>query len=74
TADALISAAAISDFTADAVDQKIRSGSPLSVDLRPTPKLIDSVREAYPDLPIVGFKAETSGDDAAMVSEAERIR
>ncbi|GAA0554912.1 bifunctional phosphopantothenoylcysteine decarboxylase/phosphopantothenate--cysteine ligase CoaBC [Halorubrum ejinorense] len=74
TADALISAAAISDFTADAVDQKIRSGSPLSVDLRPTPKLIDSVREAYPDLPIVGFKAETSGDDEAMVAEAERIR
>ena len=74
TADALVSAAAISDFTADAVDQKIRSGSPLSVDLRPTPKLIDSVREAYPDLPIVGFKAETSGDDAAMIAEAERIR
>ncbi|QKY15485.1 bifunctional phosphopantothenoylcysteine decarboxylase/phosphopantothenate--cysteine ligase CoaBC [Halorubrum sp. CBA1229] len=74
TADALVSAAAISDFTADAVDQKIRSGSPLSVDLRPTPKLIDSVREAYPDLPIVGFKAETSGDDDAMVAEAERIR
>ncbi|WP_435093863.1 bifunctional phosphopantothenoylcysteine decarboxylase/phosphopantothenate--cysteine ligase CoaBC [Halorubrum sp. N11] len=74
TADALISAAAISDFTADAVDEKIRSGSPLSVDLEPTPKLIDSVREAYPDLPIVGFKAETSGDDAAMIAEAERIR
>ncbi|RAW45848.1 bifunctional phosphopantothenoylcysteine decarboxylase/phosphopantothenate--cysteine ligase CoaBC [Halorubrum sp. 48-1-W] len=74
TADALVSAAAISDFTADAVDEKIRSGSPLSVDLRPTPKLIDSVREAHPDLPLVGFKAETSGDDTAMVAEAERIR
>ncbi|SMO79140.1 bifunctional phosphopantothenoylcysteine decarboxylase/phosphopantothenate--cysteine ligase CoaBC [Halorubrum cibi] len=74
TADALVSAAAISDFTADAVDEKIRSGSPLSVDLRPTPKLLDSVREANPDLPLVGFKAETSGDDAAMVAEAERIR
>ncbi|PHQ39263.1 DNA/pantothenate metabolism flavoprotein [Halorubrum persicum] len=74
TADALISAAAISDFTADAVDEKIRSGSPLSVELEPTPKLIDSVREAYPDLPIVGFKAETSGDDDAMIAEAERIR
>ncbi|MEZ3164541.1 bifunctional phosphopantothenoylcysteine decarboxylase/phosphopantothenate--cysteine ligase CoaBC [Halorubrum sp. RMP-47] len=73
TADALVSAAAISDFTADAVDEKIRSGSPLSVELEPTPKLIDSVREAYPDLPIVGFKAETSGDDEAMVAEAERI-
>ena len=74
TADALVSAAAISDFTADAVNEKIRSGSPLSVDLRPTPKLLDSVREANPDLPLVGFKAETSGDDAAMVAEAERIR
>ncbi|GAB3416407.1 bifunctional phosphopantothenoylcysteine decarboxylase/phosphopantothenate--cysteine ligase CoaBC [Haloparvum alkalitolerans] len=74
TADALVSAAAISDFTADAVGEKIRSGSPLSLDLEPTPKLIDTVREAHPDLPIVGFKAETSGDDAAMVAEAERIR
>ena len=74
TADALVSAAAISDFTADDTDEKIRSGSPLSLDLRPTPKLIDSVREAYPDLPIVGFKAETGGDDAAMVAAAERIR
>ena len=74
TADALVSAAAISDFTADAVDEKIRSGSPLSVDLQPTPKLLDSVREANSDLPLVGFKAETSGDDAAMVAEAERIR
>ena len=74
TADALVSAAAISDFTADAVQEKIRSGSPLALDLEPTPKLIDSVREVHPDLPIVGFKAETSGDDAAMRAEAERIR
>jgi len=33
------------------------------------------VREAYPDLPIVGFKAETSGDDAGDGrAEAIRIR
>ncbi|MFA9517251.1 bifunctional phosphopantothenoylcysteine decarboxylase/phosphopantothenate--cysteine ligase CoaBC [Halopenitus sp. H-Gu1] len=74
TADALVSAAAIADFTADAVDEKIRSGSPLSVELEPTPKLIDAVRRAHPDLPIVGFKAETSGDDRAMLREANRIR
>ncbi len=74
TADALVSAAAISDFTADAVEEKIRSGSPLSVDLRPTPKLLDSVRAEHPDLPLVGFKAETGGDDAAMIAEAGRIR
>jgi phosphopantothenoylcysteine decarboxylase/phosphopantothenate--cysteine ligase len=72
-ADALASAAAISDFTADAADEKIRSGDARTLDLRPTPKLLDGVREAYPDLPIVGFKTETSGDDEAMVAEARRI-
>ncbi|WP_411962976.1 bifunctional phosphopantothenoylcysteine decarboxylase/phosphopantothenate--cysteine ligase CoaBC [Haloferax sp. YSMS24] len=72
-ADALVSAAAISDFTVEAADQKIRSGEALTLDLQPAPKLIDTVREAHPDLTIVGFKAETSGDDDAMVTEARRI-
>ncbi|WP_458185370.1 bifunctional phosphopantothenoylcysteine decarboxylase/phosphopantothenate--cysteine ligase CoaBC [Haladaptatus sp. NG-WS-4] len=69
-ADALVSAAAISDYTADAADEKIRSGQDLSLDLHSTPKLIDEVRDDHPDLPIVGFKAETSGDDEAMVAAA----
>ncbi|WP_423745281.1 bifunctional phosphopantothenoylcysteine decarboxylase/phosphopantothenate--cysteine ligase CoaBC (plasmid) [Haladaptatus sp. SPP-AMP-3] len=69
-ADALVSVAAISDYTADGADEKIRSGRDLTLDLRPTPKLIDTVRDDHPDLPIVGFKAETSGDDDAMVAAA----
>jgi len=73
-ADALVSAAAISDFTADAVDEKIRSGRPLDLNLTPTPKLIDAVRESFPDLPIVGFKAETGADDDAMVAAAREVR
>jgi phosphopantothenoylcysteine decarboxylase/phosphopantothenate--cysteine ligase len=68
-ADALVSAAAISDYTVEAADEKIRSGQDLSLDLSPTPKLIDEIR-AQSDLPIVGFKAETSGDDDAMVGKA----
>jgi phosphopantothenoylcysteine decarboxylase/phosphopantothenate--cysteine ligase len=72
-ADALVSAAAISDFTVEASDEKIRSGESRTLDLEPTPKLIDTVREEYPGLAIVGFKAETSGDDEAMVGEARRI-
>ncbi|WP_276300888.1 bifunctional phosphopantothenoylcysteine decarboxylase/phosphopantothenate--cysteine ligase CoaBC [Halorussus lipolyticus] len=72
-ADALVSAAAISDYTVETADEKIRSGKDLSLDLTPTPKLIDSVR-AVSDLPIVGFKAETSGDDAAMISAARDTR
>jgi phosphopantothenoylcysteine decarboxylase/phosphopantothenate--cysteine ligase len=72
-ADALISAAAISDYTVDASDEKIRSGQDLTLDLQQTPKLIDEVRADFPDLPIVGFKAETSGDDDAMVAAAREI-
>ncbi|WP_416839256.1 bifunctional phosphopantothenoylcysteine decarboxylase/phosphopantothenate--cysteine ligase CoaBC [Haloferax sp. DFSO52] len=71
--DALVSAAAISDFTVEAASQKIRSGEALTLDLEPAPKLIDTVRESHPDLTIVGFKAETSGDDESMVAEARRI-
>ncbi len=71
TADALVSAAAISDYTIQAADQKIRSGQKsLTLGLEPTPKLIDEVREEQPNLTIVGFKAETSGDDDAMVEQA----
>ncbi|MFC7128630.1 bifunctional phosphopantothenoylcysteine decarboxylase/phosphopantothenate--cysteine ligase CoaBC [Haloferax chudinovii] len=72
-ADALVSAAAISDFTVEAADEKIRSGEARTLDLEPAPKLIDTVRESHPDLAIVGFKAETTGDDEAMVGEARRI-
>jgi len=69
-ADALVSAAAISDYTVDTADEKIRSGGELTLELEPTPKLIDTVRDAHPDLPIVGFKAETGGDDEAIVGKA----
>ena len=74
SADALVSAAAIADFATEPADEKIRSGEPLSVELWPTPKLLDAVRERHPSLPLVGFKAETDGDDAAMVAEAERLQ
>ena len=73
SADALVSAAAISDYTVDPADEKLRSGESRTLDLEPTPKLIDGVREAYPDLPIVGFKAETSGDDEEMIEAARDI-
>ncbi|WP_160133125.1 bifunctional phosphopantothenoylcysteine decarboxylase/phosphopantothenate--cysteine ligase CoaBC [Halococcus salsus] len=72
-ADALVSAAAIGDYTVEASAEKIRSGREgLTLDLEPTPKVLDSVRESHPDLPIVGFKTETSGDDEAMVAAARK--
>ncbi|MGB9987873.1 bifunctional phosphopantothenoylcysteine decarboxylase/phosphopantothenate--cysteine ligase CoaBC [Salarchaeum japonicum] len=71
-ADALVSAAAISDYTVDPSPEKIRSGQDLTLSLEPTPKLIDEVRETYPDIAIVGFKAETSGDDDEMLEHARK--
>jgi phosphopantothenoylcysteine decarboxylase/phosphopantothenate--cysteine ligase len=72
-ADALVSAAAISDYTVEAAAEKLRSGEERTLTLEPTPKLLDDVRETHPDLPIVGFKAETSGDDEAMIEAARGI-
>jgi phosphopantothenoylcysteine decarboxylase/phosphopantothenate--cysteine ligase len=42
----------------------------LTLELTPTPKLIDTVREAHPDLSIVGFKVETEGDEETLVERA----
>ncbi|MFB6081216.1 MAG: bifunctional phosphopantothenoylcysteine decarboxylase/phosphopantothenate--cysteine ligase CoaBC [Halanaeroarchaeum sp.] len=71
-ADALVSAAAISDYTVEAQAEKIRSGQDLTLDLEPTPKLVDAVRERHENLPIVGFKAET-GDDESTVAAARDL-
>ncbi|PSP73026.1 bifunctional phosphopantothenoylcysteine decarboxylase/phosphopantothenate--cysteine ligase CoaBC [Halobacteriales archaeon QS_3_64_16] len=72
-ADALLSAAAIADYTTDAASEKIRSGGEFTLDLTPTPKLLDAIRAEHPDLPIVGFKAETSGDEEAMTEQAREL-
>ncbi|MBX0285681.1 bifunctional phosphopantothenoylcysteine decarboxylase/phosphopantothenate--cysteine ligase CoaBC [Halomicroarcula sp. F28] len=73
-ADALVSAAAISDYTVDAADEKIRSGQErLTIDLEPTPKLIDTVRADHPDLPIVGFKVESTGGDEGLLARARDL-
>ena len=74
-ADALVSAAAISDYTVAGSDEKIRSGqADLTLDLEPTPKLLDTVRAEHPDLPVVGFKTETAADDEQLREEARRIQ
>jgi phosphopantothenoylcysteine decarboxylase/phosphopantothenate--cysteine ligase len=70
--DALISAAAVADYTLDANADKIKSGQDLLLRLKPTKKIIKTVREAYPDLKIVGFKAETNVDDAELLARAEK--
>ncbi|SFB75164.1 Phosphopantothenate-cysteine ligase /Phosphopantothenoylcysteine decarboxylase [Halobiforma haloterrestris] len=69
-ADALVSAAAIGDYTVETSEEKIRSGQDLELEFEPTPKLIDEIRADRPELPIVGFKAETAGDESTMIDRA----
>ncbi|AGB15698.1 phosphopantothenoylcysteine decarboxylase/phosphopantothenate--cysteine ligase [Halovivax ruber XH-70] len=73
TASVLVSAAALADYTTDERDGKIRSGTERELTLEPTAKLIDTVRADRPDLPIVGFKTETSGDEQAMIDAARDV-
>jgi phosphopantothenoylcysteine decarboxylase/phosphopantothenate--cysteine ligase len=62
-ADALVMAAAVSDFTpASPVKEKIRRGEgTMAVELKPTADVLKAVREKNPDLFVVGFSA-THGD------------
>lgn len=69
---ALISAAAVADYTLDRQEGKIKSGQELTIHLKPTPKIIKSVRDAHPHLKIIGFKAETGVSDEELVSRAQR--
>ncbi len=68
--DALISAAAVADYTLDASDEKIKSGQELVLKLKPTRKILKAVRDAHPDLKIMGFKAETNVADDELVRRA----
>ena len=65
-ADALVMAAAVSDFTpVSQVREKIRrSSGTTSLELAPTADILEAVRERYPDLFVVGFAA-THGDPLA---------
>jgi len=70
--DVLISAAAVADYTLDPQAEKIKSGQELVLRLKPTQKIIKTVREAYPHLKIVGFKAETGVTDEELVLRAKK--
>jgi phosphopantothenoylcysteine decarboxylase / phosphopantothenate---cysteine ligase len=71
--DIFINAAAISDFTVDKRDEKIKSGQPLHLELRNVPKLTEIVRAKYPNLFIVCFKAETNTTPDELIECARSI-
>ncbi|WP_297495403.1 bifunctional phosphopantothenoylcysteine decarboxylase/phosphopantothenate--cysteine ligase CoaBC [Thermococcus sp.] len=69
--DVVVLAAAVSDFRVkNRAEAKIKSGKTLTLELEPTPKIIDRVKELQPDVFLVGFKAETGKEK--LVEEARK--
>jgi len=69
--EAMIAAAAVADYTLDPSTEKIKSGGELVLRLRPTSKIIGTVRPLHPHLKMVGFKAETFLSDDDLISRAK---
>ena len=70
--DVLISTAAVLDYVpSEMVDSKIPSGThELSINLKPTVKIIDTVRKKHKKLFIVGFKVESGVTDEELEKRA----
>lgn len=58
--DYFILPAAINDFQTQKSKNKISSGKQLQIELTPAKKLLETVRAKFPELKIIGFKAETN--------------
>ncbi len=70
---ALISSAAVLDYMPlEKDDRKRPSGEAFSLDLVPTPKIIDAVRAKHRDLLIVGFKVESGVTDEELEKRARQ--
>jgi len=71
--DVFVSTAAVLDYVPSvSVDSKIPSGDPeLTVNLRPTAKIIDTIRKEHKRLFIVGFKVESGVTDKELEKRAK---
>jgi phosphopantothenoylcysteine decarboxylase / phosphopantothenate---cysteine ligase len=77
--DVFVSAAAVSDFTVEKslnnTSNKISSGDEMTLQLKPLPKLLNSVKQINPNIFLVGFKAEYNVSEEKLISLAhERIK
>jgi phosphopantothenoylcysteine decarboxylase / phosphopantothenate---cysteine ligase len=73
--DVFVSAAAVSDFTVEktsTLEDKISSEEDLTLYLKPSFKIINSVKKINPKIFLVGFKAEYNVSDEELVSLARK--
>ena len=71
--DIFISTAAVSDFKFEDKDtHKIDSSKALSINLKPTIKIIRQIKELNPDIFLVGFKAEVNISKEDIIASAKQ--
>lgn len=73
TADIVIHAAAVSDFTLTSRETKLRSDVVPDLVLQKTPKLLDLIKQWEPKATVVGFKAAWGVSEDQLVAAAEEI-
>ncbi len=72
--DIVVHAAAVSDFKpSKTASTKIRSSKPLVLELKPTQKLIDTIKKISPKSCLVGFKLESSVNEKNAASIARPL-
>jgi phosphopantothenoylcysteine decarboxylase/phosphopantothenate--cysteine ligase len=71
---AVFHAMAVMDFApSEARPEKRASGAPWTIELHPTPKMIDRFGVWFPNACLVGFKLESGITEAELVSRAARL-
>ena len=71
--DVIVMAAAISDYTPKKIsNSKIKSTKQLTIQLEPTPKIIDQIKPRSRNAFVVGFKAESDVSDDALIRAAKK--
>ncbi len=69
--DVVVLASAVSDFRVKKrANMKIKSGKAITLELEPTPKIIDRIKELQPNVFLVGFKAETGLNEEELITAA----
>ncbi|USH00908.1 bifunctional phosphopantothenoylcysteine decarboxylase/phosphopantothenate--cysteine ligase CoaBC [Thermococcus argininiproducens] len=71
--DVVVLAAAVSDFTPkERAEKKIKSGQSMILELLPTPKIIQRIKEIQPNVFLVGFKAEYGVSEEELIIRARK--
>ena len=71
--DIIIHAAAVSDFSVDRKNKKIKSDKGLLLKLKPTKKIIDEIKKINNKIKLIGFKAEYKVSKKKLIKSARSL-